>query len=320
MRTTRIARRHRCAPRSAQQQTPTPRIPVTELSEYDPAAICDDGGVKRLVFLDVDGTLLNDNQELPDSARHALTQAIAAGHRLILCTGRSRPEIYPFLWEIGFCALVGCNGAYGEVDGETVFDDHMPSEDVTEIAAWLEAAGADSLWQTATDLHAVGKFLDLFRQSEESEPSISGNWSEFLEAIAPHLREGVPDTAAKVTFFLPRESGTTLADARATFGERFTIVDGSLPHQRGETGELTALGMNKSVGMAKIAAHFGTGIADTIAVGDSANDVEMLRAAGIGVAMGNGIPEVKAAADWVTKPIDDDGLALAFERLGLLGE
>ena len=55
-----------------------------------------------------------------------------------------------------------------------------------------------------------------------------------------------------------------------------------------------------------------------VAIGDYNNDIEMLKAAGTGVAMGNGTPGAKAAADWVTAPIDDDGLAIAFEKLGLL--
>ncbi len=275
--------------------------------------------VKHLVFIDVDGTLVNHDQELAESAREALTSAVAAGHQLILCTGRGRPEIYPFLWDIGFRGFIGSNGAYGEVDGEIIFNEHMPKEDVAELAEWFESIGAMSFWATGTDLYPVGNFLDLFRPAADGKALIEGDWTTFLHQIAPYVREGVPETATKVTFFLPTGLGVTLADAQERFGSRFSIIPGSLPDARGETGELTALGMNKSVGLKKMAAHLGVSLEDTIAVGDSSNDIEMLEAAGIGVAMGNGTPGAKAAADWVTAPIDDDGLALAFEKLGLLG-
>ncbi len=275
--------------------------------------------MKRLVFLDVDGTLLDHNQELPKSAREALTSAIAAGHQLVMCTGRAKPEIYPFLWETGFSGLVGCNGAYGELGGELVFNEHMPAEDVAEVAHWLDTKDADCLWQTGAELHPVGKFLDIFRPTSEADGSISGNWSTFLDQVRPYLREGVPRTAAKVTFFLSSESGVRLSDAVDHFGNRFCIVPGSLPQERGEMGELTAPGMNKSVGLRRIAARMGVPVEATVALGDSANDVEMLRVAGVGVAMGNGTSGVKEVADWVTAPIDEDGLALAFEELGLVG-
>lgn len=235
-----------------------------------------------------------------------------------MCTGRTRPEIYPFLWEIGFRGLVGSNGAYGELDGETIFIDHMSAEAITEIAAWLDDAGADCFWQTGLALHPTRNFLDLFRPSSGSEQAITGDWSGFLDQIEPYLRDGIPETAAKVTFFLSNDTSVSLADAQEHFGEHFSVIAGSLPHSTGETGELTARGMNKSIGLGKIAAHLGVEVADTIALGDSANDIEMLAAAGTGVAMGNGTPEAKAAADWVTDSVDDGGLYSAFERLGLL--
>ncbi|MFT3945278.1 MAG: HAD family hydrolase [Ancrocorticia sp.] len=274
--------------------------------------------MKHLVFIDVDGTLVNHDQELAESAREALTSAVAAGHQLILCTGRGRPEIYPFLWDIGFRGFIGSNGAYGEVDGEVIFNEHMPQEDVAELAAWFESTGAMSFWATGLEVYPMGNFLDLFRPAADGKPLLEGDWSTFLNQIEPYVREGVPATATKVTFFLPTGLGVTLADAQERFGQRFSIIPGSLPDARGETGELTALGMNKSVGLKKMADHLGFALEDTIALGDSSNDIEMLQAAGIGVAMGNGTAGAKAAADWVTSSIDDDGLARAFEKLSLL--
>ena len=300
-------------PRTVALERHPPRAPAPPLP-----GICDDVRVKRLVFLDVDGTLLNHDQQLPESARRALARALELGHELVMCTGRGKAEIYPFLWDIGFRGLVGYNGAYGELDGTIVFNDQMPQQDVAEIAAWMDSVKADCLWQTRSDLYLVRDFLDLFRPSSQSNQSIAGDWSAFLEQIAPYLREGVPETAAKLTFHLAAQCGATLADAQARFGDRFSVVAGSLAHDRGVTGELTALGMNKSVGLVKVADRLDVRLEDTIALGDSANDVEMLTRAGIGVAMGNGTREAKAAADWVTTSIDDDGLAVAFERLGLL--
>ena len=64
--------------------------------------------------------------------------------------------------------------------------------------------------------------------------------------------------------------------------------------------------------------YYGRDIEDTVAFGDGANDYEMLAAANIGVAMGNGTPEAKAAADYVTADCDEDGLQKALEHFGLI--
>ena len=63
-----------------------------------------------LILCDVDGTVVDNNQLVPDSARTALAQANANGHILMLCTGRSLPEVYDFLWDLGFSGIVAANG------------------------------------------------------------------------------------------------------------------------------------------------------------------------------------------------------------------
>ena len=85
----------------------------------------------------------------------------------------------------------------------------------------------------------------------------------------------------------------------------------------GMGGEITSIGISKAVGLRHAAEYFHVPMSDTIAFGDSANDIEMLEAAEISVAMGNGAPSAKEAADLVTDDIDEDGIANAFRKLGL---
>lgn len=273
---------------------------------------------KRLVFIDIDGTLVNHDQEVPSSAQAALATAVAAGHSLILCTGRGKVEIYPWLWKLGFHGLVANNGAYGEIDGATIFNDHIPENDVTEIAAWFDEYGTPCMWTTPEALYLVRGYMHFYEAPDGTgDAPVTGDWTTYLRQVEPYVRTDVPRTANKLTFFLPRGSRMRLDDVREHFGRRFAIAAGSMPHDQGEAGELTAMGMNKSVGVRKMAAYLACPQCDTIGLGDSGNDIEMLRSVGVGVAMGNGITEAKSAADWVTASIDNDGLALAFERLGL---
>ncbi|WRS30090.1 HAD family hydrolase [Actinomycetaceae bacterium MB13-C1-2] len=273
--------------------------------------------MSRLVFLDVDGTLLNDDQQLPDSAREALTAAVAGGHRLVLCTGRSKVEIYQFLWDIGFRDIVALNGAYAEVDGTPVLDVRMPQEELTEISEWLMDKGIDHYWLTGTNINTLGDILKVFIPPEAGGDS-AADWSAYLTQIEPYVRVGVPESAPKTVFAIPSDAKATLEDVQEHFGDRYEVIPGSLRTHVSVIGELGAPGMNKSVGMMKIAEKLGVPIEETIAIGDSDNDIEMLSVAGTSVAMGDGVPAARAAADWVTAGVDEGGLALAFERLGLL--
>lgn len=76
--------------------------------------------MSQLIFLDVDGTLVNYENHLPDSAIAAIRAARKNGHRVYLSTGRSRAEIYPELWAIGVDGLIGGNGSYVEDDQQVL--------------------------------------------------------------------------------------------------------------------------------------------------------------------------------------------------------
>ena len=76
--------------------------------------------------------------------------------------------------------------------------------------------------------------------------------------------------------------------------------------------------LSKAYGLQKLAEHWGIPMEETAAVGDSMNDYEMVREAGVGIAMGNAVSKLKEAADYVTADIWEDGLKKAFEYLGLL--
>lgn len=274
--------------------------------------------MKRLVFLDVDGTLINSNQEVPDSARAAIGEAADAGHTLIISTGRAKPEIYPFLWDLGFQGFIGCNGAYGELDGERVFADAIADADVQEICDWLESNGAAWMWQGPDKLYPHSFFLDVFRTPEE-EGGTAGDWTGYLDQVAGVLDWGTPQQALKATFIFPRGSQVGQRDAVERFGERFCILPGSLaPTGYGDMSELTEVGMSKAVGVKKFADHMDIPMSDVIAFGDSANDREMLAAVGHGVAMGNSRDGIEEVAAWTTKDINDDGLAYGFRKLGLI--
>ena len=93
--------------------------------------------MSKIIFLDVDGTLVDYDCIIPESAVTAIRRARASGHRVYICTGRSKAEIYPNLWDIGLDGMIGGNGSYVEDQGQVVMHQVISPEQCRRIVDWL---------------------------------------------------------------------------------------------------------------------------------------------------------------------------------------
>ncbi|MBM6839913.1 HAD-IIB family hydrolase, partial [Clostridium saudiense] len=91
---------------------------------------------KKVIFLDVDGTLVNDNGVVPESAKIAVRKAKENGHYVFLCTGRSKAELYDDIMEIGFDGVIGAAGGYIEVNNEMILHKKVSREDVEHLVRY----------------------------------------------------------------------------------------------------------------------------------------------------------------------------------------
>lgn len=98
---------------------------------------------RKLVFLDVDGTLVDYRNTIPASAVDAVREARERGHLVFVCTGRSKAEVYDELWEIGLDGLVGGNGSYAEYRDEVVLEQTMTAEQCRRVVDWLHERGLE---------------------------------------------------------------------------------------------------------------------------------------------------------------------------------
>ncbi|MDO5720073.1 MAG: Cof-type HAD-IIB family hydrolase [Actinomycetaceae bacterium] len=272
-----------------------------------------------LVFIDVDGTLLNEEQTVPASARDACQAAAANGHSLFMCTGRVGPELSASLWELGFAGLVAANGAYATCGDSTLFSHQLDANDIRRVTDFVTAAGGEWMWQTADTIHLTDAYMRAFADSHTgAEHAIPGDWSSYVDLITPFVRQGLPATALKCAFMLPKTPSATADRVSAALDDRYTIVSGSVGARNAAVFELVAHNVSKGHALREVAAHREIGITKTVAVGDSANDVSMLKAAGLSIAMGNGTEVAQEAADWITSSVDEDGLAHALEYAKLI--
>lgn len=276
--------------------------------------------IPEVVLLDIDGTLVDYDQNLPASAAEAVRAARARGHGVYLCTGRSRAEIYDDLWELGVDGLIGGNGSYVEAGGVVVHHQVLDPEVAHRAVEWMLANDLAFYLECNSGLYGTDNLPE----------QVGAIWGPG-EANVQRAREGFPQmiygtTAArddinKISFVLPRDAGRVLVDL-AGLAEEYagaaSVDTWSLTGTGPEFGEFGQLGVHKGAAVHLLADHLGISTARMAGFGDARSDIELLTTCGVGVAMGNAAPELLEVADLVTAPVNEDGLAKAFVRLGLI--
>ncbi len=278
---------------------------------------------RKAVFIDVDGTLVDHHGEVPVSAVEAIGRARSLGHLVFLSTGRSMCELWPGLLGIGFDGIVAGAGAYVEAGGRELTHHVMSEGDVERVRSFFDGHGLDYLFEGAHGLFGTRGMngssehilATMFPDADARARARSSSFC-YVDQIQPLPAGALPIRVSKLLFRLDEQVG--FDDVRAEF-PAFLVLQSSVGVFGRLCGEMQLPGIHKARGLETIVEHLGLDRADTIALGDSDNDLEMLRYAGVGIAMGNARPQVLAVADEVTSSVADHGVQRAFERHGLLG-
>lgn len=278
---------------------------------------------QKIIFLDVDGTITNYDNVIPESAKRAIKAARAAGNRVYMCTGRSKAENPPEIWEIGFDGMIGGNGSYVESDDEVVMHQLITLEQCKHIVDWLHSRGLEFYLESNNGLFASENFREASRPVLREYAGRKGAPAEVVENLeAEDVMHGMVfdgelyrDDLNKVSFIL-----SSYQDHLDSI-EEFPDLKAGTWGGAGETalfGDLGVKDIDKAHAVNVLLEHLGADKADTFAFGDAKVDIPMFEACGTSVAMGSGGDECKQAADYVTDAVDDDGLYNAFEHFGLM--
>ena len=276
---------------------------------------------RRAVFLDVDGTYAHHGV-VPAAHADAVRAARAAGHAVFLCTGRPESLLPPQLTGAGFDGIVSGAGARVSVAGTVIADVRLPAALTARALALLDAAGTAYLLEAPEGTYArPGAIAALAARAAESHQEGLEHLRGLHDIVdALEAREDLGGVAVtKITAF---DGQMPLVDIAATLnedgGEQVSVFPSSIADLGVGAGELFLSRVTKAVGVEAAAAHLGIARENTVGIGDHLNDLEMIAWAGVGVAMETGAPQAIALADMVVPGPDDDGVAVAFERLGLL--
>lgn len=270
---------------------------------------------QKAVFLDIDGTMVDSAGKIPASTKEAIRKAEANGHKMVVCSGRSRFQIYDELLNLGFSGIVGAAGAFVVVDGEEIYHAYIDEEHGRSSYEYLEKNGVCFCYQAddgvVLNQRSCDGMLGIYRDMGIEERRLERLIGRMHLTEEPWKNK----RNEKIIYY---NAPFPVEKVHADMEPYFDAVAISLDGMDEYAGEIGINGINKSTGMEIYLNHVGITRENSIAVGDGPNDLQMMEYAGIGVAMGNARDDVKARADLVTDAIGEDGLNKAFVRLGLI--
>ena len=272
----------------------------------------------KIVALDLDGTLLDSQKRLSEANRRALAEAAEKGVLIVPTTGRFFGMMPPAVRDLPFVRYaITINGAqvYDRAEDAAIVRDEIPLGMAIDLMrlldgydviydcyrsnwGWMTAALQAKAEGYATDAH----YLKMVREFRKPVDDLKAH----LVATAA---EG--DVQKVMMFSRNAPGGEKVAEAiMAEVSAKFPAIKTTA--STWNNLEFNIATAHKGNALKRFAEHLGFTLDDCMAVGDGLNDLSMVEAAGIGVAMSNAHPEVLAAADHVTGSNDEDGVAAAF--------
>lgn len=261
----------------------------------------------KLIAIDVDDTLINDDKVVTQATQKALEQAIAQGVKVTLATGRMYASAQAIAKQTGLnVPLITYQGSLVKnlLDGHVLYERAVPADAARKIHEYCAAHG----------LHLQLYIDDQLYVKEDNDKTKSyAGLSKIPYIVEPDFDKLIDKPSTKMLIIDEPDFLDNLADIlRDLVGEQVHITK-SKPHFL----EMTHKEATKGHALQHLADHFGCDISEVIAIGDSWNDREMLEVAGLGVAMGNAVPSLKEIANYVTFSNNEDGVAHVIEKFVL---
>lgn len=271
--------------------------------------------MKKVVFLDIDGTLVEPGSNVPpESALLAIRKAQEKGNYVYLCTGRNPAMLSPLL-KYGFDGFIGSAGGYVVCGKEVIFDCPMTKEQFEVVLHALREEGVFFTIETRDGAYTDEGFKEfLEKNAAAGSNSELLRWRRQIEQSLNILPFAAYDGSPVYKFIVMCFEEKQLEKARMAAEQDFLFCI-QPPDKFGYVnGELINRRFDKGQAVFRVCEYLNIPIFNSIGYGDSINDKEMLETVGHGVCMENGSRELKALADEICPAVLEDGIYKSFEK------
>lgn len=275
----------------------------------------------KIIFLDADGTLLHHEGFIPQSALQACQLAQKNGHKIVLCTGRQKVEVYGDMLKLDYDGMITGSGAHVEVNHHLLEERTFSKEQLQILLEYMHKNDIDAIFETTKGLVGNQKTYDhlermIQKQCKHLSPELFAKHG--LVQVQHNLKvtDSILEYPVNKISFL--ESDISYQQIYDALHRQFDLVPATFAPFGKESGEISEKTITKATGMKSILNYFDRSAEDAIAIGDGFNDLCMFEVAKTSVAMGNAPIEVQKKADRVTTSLDNNGIYNAFIVLGLI--
>lgn len=269
----------------------------------------------KYIFLDIDGTLFDHSAgRIPESAYKAIELAREGGNKIFISTGRSCCLLNP-VEDIESEGAISASGAFVQVGDEVIYEENIPQEEIDNIVKYCNECDVAYILEGKKRVYMNFSISDFYDMSNPDNKSINDFFTQDLFHPITSYQPG-EDIIFKMSLYALEQDN--LYKLRERLPDKYHMIISQPNKNIPFSSELTLKKNNKASGIQKILDYYGADMKDTIAIGDSLNDLEMIQESAVGIAMGNADERLKEHADFITTDIDKDGIYLAFKKYGMI--
>lgn len=272
--------------------------------------------MQRIVFFDIDGTLLSTKGKVLDSTQQAILRLKQDGIMPVLATGRAPVLVAEIAESVGIDSYISMNGQYIVIEGREFYNNPIQPDTLKQFTQYAKSqndgfilCGSEEIFSgtpmtSDSKTYKMMKFLSQVLPSRIQMSFLKRSMKKYPD---PNSYESKPIYQAILQ--APPENEIDYISEFPTL--RFTRSNPIMY-------DVIKNGTSKATGIQRVIEHYNVSLDQTIAFGDHLNDLEMLQHVGVGVAMGNAEPETKEVSDFITRHVDEDGIYHELVDLGII--
>lgn len=254
----------------------------------------------EIVFFDIDGTLVNEQKQIPSDTKEAVRELKAGGTDIVICTGRAPFHSHHIAKELGIDSFICFNGSYVEYKGSVIHQRHLPPASIRKLEEMARAKEHPIVFLSGEACYATC----------ENHPHVAESFDD-LKLPPPGFDADYADKQAVLQALLYCQSHEEMHYAGLT-------PDLELVRWHKYSMDVVPARGSKADGIRELLTYLQIDPSKAAAFGDGLNDKQMLSYVGMGIAMGNAHEELKPYAKRITKHVNDGGIRYGLEQIGLL--